>query len=180
MELPDDLSFFWGAVIHPDHPCKIKIPKFSNCALTNVSLESYFSKPLSGRTTLYISVNESEPISIVSLTFNVFESTSLDIQFDELDSLVFTVQGDPFNIHISGYITGSNALVIDNGDEPETINDPFQVYYQGSSQDDNLDGVNSSGSSDTTQNNQEQESDSVSREGDEELNLSPNTPEKNE
>lgn len=114
---------FFTTIALPNHPCKILIPESASWQITALNLDQNETYPKEGRTTLYVSVDNSEPTALVPFTIGSFESASVNLQFFEDDHLIFTVKGTPIPVHISGTLCGAMSLDVDNGVPPveETI-----------------------------------------------------------
>jgi hypothetical protein len=114
MDLPDEVCTFCGFEVLPGMPCKFTVPRDMTVAVTNVALEQNF-EATSGRVVLYVAVNDSQPIAIMSFIIGRVESAGIDLKFSESDRVVFTTKGLPIGVHVCGYLNGGFSLNVDNG-----------------------------------------------------------------
>lgn len=75
------------------------------------------------RSIVQCSVGNKSPIFLCSLIPNKIESCPLDLEFEEDDSIAFSVIG-PQSIHLSGYFVANEGHVI--GDDTESY--PFYNF----------------------------------------------------
>lgn len=109
---PDEFTSFWSAVVSPGVPCTVTVPDGAECALTNACLAQDGMWPGSGNSVLFVRVNGSPEVAVAPFMIGKFESTCLDLRFQEGDSITFRVFGAGVPIHICGMYTGLSTLEI--------------------------------------------------------------------
>ncbi len=113
MLLPDEFTSFWSATVNPKSQCHVAVPEGTTCFLTNSSVDQEFQdRPDSGRVTLFAKVNEGGDVAITPFILNYFESTNLQLEFQEGSEIIFWISGVEIPIHICGYLTGDFVVNI--------------------------------------------------------------------
>lgn len=115
MELPDDVfTSFWSVDVHPDVVCTVTVPAGAHCTVSNASCGMESTKPDTGRVNLYIKTPDTEETLLVPFIMNSFESTMLDLSFSDGDKFQFYTTGVSCHVFVTGYVSGSVTLDIDN------------------------------------------------------------------
>jgi len=117
MELLDNLTTFWSVIVSPERPCTIKIPNGVSCGFSTASIGRNENTPDNGRTVLMAKVNGHVETSIVPFIHGKFESTSLQIEFGELDSIEFRIVGVQVPVHLCGFLSGGFSIEIEGAGE---------------------------------------------------------------
>lgn len=126
MFLPDEFTSFWSAIVNPKNYCKITVPGGTTCFLTNCSVDQEFQqRPESGRVSLFAKVNDGDDVAIAPFILNYFESTNLQIEFQEDSEITFWNSGVEIPIHICGYLNGDFS--VDINESPITDNPSAQT-----------------------------------------------------
>lgn len=113
MNLPDEFTSFWSVVVHPKIQYQVSVPSSTVCFLTNSCVDQEFEpRPESGRVSLFAKVNDGEEVAIVPFILNSFESTNLQIEFQESSNVIFWTSGAEIPIHICGYLSGDFSVNI--------------------------------------------------------------------
>jgi hypothetical protein len=106
MQLPDDFTSFWCASVRLGALTKVAIPEDTECSLTNACIGHETPHPEAGSVVLFLRVNQGREVAIVSFLFNKFESTLLDLKFQEGDVLWFRISGAEVTVDVAGYLVG--------------------------------------------------------------------------
>jgi hypothetical protein len=111
MDLPDDFTHSWRAIIHPGTSGQITLSRRTQCCIAGVGLEQA-KLPATGKVSLFVSVNRSPPVAIASLIVGRAEAVPLDIRFGFGDIIVFTLSGTPHPVHVYGLATGGSTIQV--------------------------------------------------------------------
>ncbi|KAA0067690.1 peptidyl-prolyl cis-trans isomerase FKBP53 [Cucumis melo var. makuwa] len=112
--LPSEMGF-WGIEVKPGKPYSYHSDNVTGkLRITQATLGPGSSKE---RSIVQCSVGNKSPIFLCSLIPNKIESCPLDLEFEEDDSIAFSVIG-PQSIHLSGYFVANEGHVI--GDDTES------------------------------------------------------------
>lgn len=117
MELPDEFTSFWHAIVNPGEVCRVEVPSTIECFLTSACVGQEGTRPAEGRLLLSCKVNSGKEHVIVPFRLNTYESATIDLRFNETDVILFKVTGVSLPVHISGYIKGGFHIVVNEYDE---------------------------------------------------------------
>ena len=94
----------WSAVVQPGVPCDVKFPSGSILNITGLSLDQNLKQPTTetGRVTLFISVNKSKPISLMSFVLGRHDSAMVNVILGAGDSAVLTTAGNKIPVRVVG------------------------------------------------------------------------------
>ncbi|CAA6656280.1 unnamed protein product [Spirodela intermedia] len=122
---------FWGLEVKPGKPYTL-VHDSSRGAL-RITQATLGNGTASKRTVVQCSVGDQSPVLLCSLLPDKSESCSLDLEFEEEDEVVFSVDG-PRSVHLTGYFVNDDSFeedVWEMGSEGSSSGDSENEYGEG-------------------------------------------------